>query len=260
MSKAMVYSVTEKNTHANFIRHTFEAVKRSLEMSRILVIAPPSEAESLTLFLQAEDFHVEVFDNCPLLLERVQSGDFAMVLIDAGSSGESGISGIELLRKIRQRSLLPVLIISNSQSEAEKVLALELGADDYLHKPYLSQELIARVRAIMRRTAASVSGFSHLLRVGNLELDRLKRKVKRDDQEITLTAAEFDLLDLLLKRVGRAVTREEIAQVILGRPLNHNDRSIDMHVSNLRRKLGNGEDGKGRIKAIRGIGYSFTIG
>jgi two-component system response regulator CpxR len=237
-----------------------EGEENATQMSRILVIAPPSEAISLTLILQAEDFAVEALENYPSLVDRIQTGGFALILIDVLPAVETGISGIELLRKIRQRSLLPVLIISNDKSETEKVLALELGADDYIHKPYLPQELIARVRAILRRSGAGVTGFSHLLRVGNLELDRLKRKVKKDEVEIALTTAEFELLDIFLKRVGHVVTREEIALVILGRPLNHNDRSIDMHVSNLRRKLANGNVESGRIKAVRGIGYLFTIG
>src|SRR5262249_29541281 len=152
----------------------------------------------------------------------------------------------------------PVLMISASLdglNDAERILALELGADDYMSKPYSPQELIARVRAILRRAGAGGSAFRHLLRAGDLELDKLKRKVSKGGVEIEMTAAEFDLLELLLARAGQVVAREEIAQLILGRPLNHNDRSIDMHVSNLRRKIG----AAGLINAIRGVGYSFTI-
>lgn len=228
-------------------------------MSRILLIVPPSEAESLTWLLQTEEFAVEALDDFTVLVERLMSGDLALVIIDDFPSGAGVISGIELLRRVRQRSLLPVLMISDKQSEAERVLALELGADDYVRKPYLPQELMARTRAILRRSSAGVSDFSHLLRAGNLELDRLRRKAFREKEEIRLTTVEFNLLDLLLKRSGQIVTREEIAQLILGRSLNFNDRSIDMHISNLRRKLGNGEGCTGRIKSIRGIGYSFTV-
>ena len=137
-------------------------------------------------------------------------------------------------------------------------MAFELGADDYLQQPYLFEELIARIRAILRRSGAGVSAFGHLLKVNNLELDRLKRRVREHGEEIALTASEFDLLELLMKRAGQTVSREEMAQTIFGRGLNLNDRSIDVHISNLRKKLG-GNNGDGRIKAIRGVGYSFRL-
>ncbi|MGH9834253.1 MAG: response regulator transcription factor [Blastocatellia bacterium] len=227
--------------------------------SEVLLIMQPVEAEALTQHLQAEGFVAERAVDGADGVERALTGKFALAIIDASPWSPGGISGVELLRRIRQRSLLPALMVSAESNGAERILALELGADDYLRKPYLPQELIARARAILRRAGAGVSAFSHLLRAGDLELDKLKRTVSQGGAEIELTAAEFDLLELLLRHVGQVVTREEIARLILGRPLNHNDRSIDMHVSNLRRKLGGAHAGAGRIKAIRGAGYSFTI-
>ena len=228
-------------------------------MSHILIIAPSAEAESLSRFLHTEGLTVETMANGLAAGERVLSDDFDLAIIDDLPLEASEIGGIEIVRRIRQRSLLPVMLISGRQSEMERVLAFELGADDYLHKPYLPQELLARVRAILRRAGGGVSTFRHLLKVDDFELDRLKRKVRKGGEEIILTTAEFELLELLLRRIGQAVTREEIAQVVLGRPLNQNDRSIDMHVSNLRRKLGSSGNGGRFIKAIRGIGYSFTL-
>jgi DNA-binding response OmpR family regulator len=227
--------------------------------SEVLLIMQPDEAEALTQFMQAEGFVVERAVDGADGVERALRGKFALVIIDASPWSPDGVSGVELLRRIRQRSLLPMLIVSAEPNDAERILALELGADDYLRKPYLPQELIARARAILRRASAGLSAFGHLLRAGELELDKLKRTVSQGGAEIALTAAEFDLLELLLRHVGQVVTREEIARLILGRPLNHNDRSVDMHVSNLRRKLGGAHEGAGRIKAIRGAGYSFTI-
>jgi len=231
--------------------------------NNVLVIMQSADAEALTWSLQAEGFVVERETDCLTGVERALSETFALVILDASPLAASGINGIESLRRIRHRSLVPVLIVSAEMNDAERVLALELGADDYLSKPYSykspAQELIARVRAILRRAGAGVSAFRHLYRAGGLELDKLRRKVSIDGAEIEMTTAEFDLLDLLLKRAGQIVAREEIAQLILGRPLNHNDRSIDMHVSNLRRKLGGAGSDTGRIKAIRGVGYSFTI-
>jgi two-component system response regulator CpxR len=223
----------------------------------ILVIMRPSEAEAIQQSLQEEGYAVEREINSATGLERALSGKFALVIIGASPTASSEINGIEALRRIRDRSLTPALMVSAELNDAERILALELGADDYLSKPYLPQELIARVRAILRRAGAGVSAFGRLFRAGELELDKLKRKVNKGAVEIEMTTAEFDLLELLLRRAGQVVSREEIAQSILGRPLNSNDRSVDMHVSNLRRKLGGAD--AGRIKAIRGVGYSFTI-
>jgi DNA-binding response OmpR family regulator len=228
----------------------------------ILVIMQSADAEALTRSLQDEGFVVERETDGLTGIERALSENLALVILDA-SQAAGGISGIQSLRRIRERSLVPVLMVSAEINDAERILALELGADDYLSTPYphklLAQELIARVRAILRRTGAGVSVFRHMLKAGDIELDKLRRTVSKSGVEIEMTTAEFDLLELLLKRAGHVVAREEIARLILGRPLNDNDRSIDMHVSNLRRKLSGAQDGAGRIKAIRGVGYSFTI-
>ncbi|HKQ73760.1 MAG TPA: response regulator transcription factor [Blastocatellia bacterium] len=225
----------------------------------ILVIMRRADAESLTQSLRAEGFVVEHETDGQPGVERALSENFALIILDASTGPDSGINGMESLRRIRHRSLAPVLMVSAELNDAERILALELGADDYLSKPYLPQELIARVRAILRRAGAGVSVYRHLYKAGDIELDKLKRTVSKGGVGIEMTAAEFDLLELFLKRAGQVVSREEIARLILGRPLNDNDRSVDMHVSNLRRKLGDGARNAGRIKAIRGVGYSFTI-
>jgi two-component system, OmpR family, response regulator CpxR len=224
----------------------------------ILVIMRRADAEALTQSLRAEGFAVEHEADCQTGIERALSENFALVILDGSPAASSGINGIESLRRIRHRSLAPVLMVSAELNDAERILALELGADDYLSRPYPPQELIARVRAVLRRAGAGVSAYRHLFRAGDLELDKMKRTVSKGGVEIEMTMAEFDLLELFLKRAGQVVSREEIARLILGRPLNDNDRSVDMHVSNLRRKLGDARNA-GRIKAIRGVGYSFTI-
>src|SRR5262245_37635514 len=224
----------------------------------ILVIMGRADAEALTQSLRAAGFVVDHEADCQSGIDRALSEDFDLVILDASPAASSGINGIESLRRIRHRSLTPVLMVSVELNDAERILALELGADDYLSKPYPPLELMARVRAILRRAGAGVGVYRHLFRAGDLELDKMKRSVSKGGVEIEMTMAEFDLLELFLKRAGQVVSREEIAQLILDRPLNNNDRSVDMHVSNLRRKLG-GPRGAGRIKAIRGVGYSFTI-
>lgn len=225
-------------------------------MSDILVIheAPKNPDDSFPLAeqLQYAGFVVELCDGAEPGIVRALSGEQALTIIAVASPIRSGL---EVLRQIRQRSLHPVMLLANGgASDAERILAFELGADDYLEQPCLFEELIARIRAILRRSSSGVSSFGHLLKVNDLELDKLKRTVRKDGEEITLTTSEFDLLELLMKRAGQTVSREEVAQTIFGRRLNLNDRGIDVHISNLRKKLGGG-----RIKAIRGVGYTFTL-
>jgi len=227
-------------------------------MSNILVICEAQDFSPLAQQLQASGFTIELCNDAEQGVERALTEHYVLTIVAVSSSHAIGL---EMLRRIRQRSLQPVMLLAghqNSANDAERVLAFELGADDYLQQPYLFEELIARIRAILRRSGAGVSAFGHLLKVGNLELDRLKRRVRQHSEEISLTASEFDLLELLMKRAGQIVSREEIARTIFGRGLNLNDRSIDVHISNLRKKLG-GNNGAGRIKAIRGVGYSFRL-
>lgn len=227
-------------------------------MSDILVIYEAQDSPLLAEQLQSTGFTVELCQGAEQGIARAMSGEFALTILAVSS-------GLETLRRIRQHSLQPVMLLAErcvngaaNANDAERVLAFELGADDYLPQPYLPEELIARSRAILRRSSAGLSAFGHLLKVNDLELDKLKRQARRDGQQIVLTTSEFDLLELLMKRAGQPVSREEMAQTIFGRSLNLNDRSIDVHISNLRKKLG-GMNGTGRIKAIRGIGYSFAI-
>lgn len=220
-------------------------------MNKLLVIHTTLGEDFLQEQLQAAGFEIETVTEIAQGITRALSGEHALAIV-----GLPDVRGLEVLRRLRQESLLPVLLLAEHATESERILSFELGADDYLPAPFAPEELLARVRAILRRTGAGVSAFGHLLKVNELELDRLKRTVKQNGARLTLTTSEFDLLEQLLKRAGQTVSREELAQAILGRPLNANDRSIDVHISNLRRKLGGDE----RIKAVRGVGYVFTPG
>lgn len=196
-------------------------------------------------------------------LEHAQNGDFAIVLLDVMLPG---IGGLEVLRRLRAsggpNATLPVLMLTARGDELDKVLGLEMGADDYLPKPFSARELVARIRAILRRSErpilAKTPESDKILRVGDLELDAAARAAKRGAVRLDLTGAEFDLLHALLKNAGEIVTRETISQTALGRQLMPYDRSIDVHISNLRRKLGPDANGQERIKAVRGVGYIFA--
>jgi len=173
-----------------------------------------------------------------------------------------GMNGLDVLRKLRATSSVPVLLLTARGQDVDRIVGLELGADDYLPKPFNPRELVARIRAILRRTKGGEGGERQApqtsVRVGDVELNPATRTVLRGGEAVDLTAVEFNLLDVLLREAGRVVTRDELAKIALGRMFSPYDRSIDMHISKLRKKLG--EDGKGgeRIKTVRGVGYIYA--
>jgi len=161
-----------------------------------------------------------------------------------------------VLRRIRQRSRTPILMLTARGDTHDRIRGLEMGADDYLPKPFDPAELVARIRAILRR---SVPGFvAAAVAIGDIELDGGARTVRRSGTPVDLTTVEFDLLAALLRAAGSTVSREDLVRNVLGRDFSPFDRSIDTHVCNLRRKLGPFEDGGDRIKGVRGAGYLYA--
>ena len=172
-----------------------------------------------------------------------------------------GLNGFEVLKRIRAESKIPVLMLTARGDDIDRIIGLEIGADDYLPKPFNPRELTARIRAILRRTTPEASldqAAERRLRVGDVELDSGTRSISRAGENVELTAVEFDLLEKLLREAGQIVTREELSKQVLGRSSSPFDRSIDMHISNLRKKLGSGVDTPERIKTVRGVGYIYT--
>jgi two-component system response regulator CpxR len=143
--------------------------------------------------------------------------------------------------------------------DVDRIVGLEIGADDYLPKPFNPRELVARIRAVLRRTqpAEAAPGQREVVHVGDVEMDSNTRNVRRGGEVVELTGVEYDLLEILLRNAGQIVKREELVKEVLGRELSPFDRSIDMHVSNLRKKLGHQLNGLERIKTIRGVGYIY---
>jgi len=228
-------------------------------MDRVLVVDDDVELCDLVKeFLQPEGLQVEAVHNGNRGLERALSGEHALVVLDVMLPG---MNGLDVLRKLRASSTVPVLLLTARGQDVDRIVGLELGADDYLPKPFNPRELVARIRAILRRTrgeAAEKQAPQTSVRVGDVELNPATRTVLRDGEAVDLTAVEFNLLDVLLREAGRVVTRDELAKIALGRLFSPYDRSIDMHISKLRKKLG--EDGKGgeRIKTVRGVGYIYA--
>ena len=227
---------------------------------RVLVIDDDVElCELVTEYLQTEGFRVEAINDGTDAVEMAASGDYRLIILDVMLPG---MNGFEVLRRIRGRSQIPVLMLTARGEEVDRIVGLEVGADDYLPKPFNPRELVARIRAILRRTQEEASGFvpsqPESLSLGDIELDTGSRRVQCAGQAIELTTVEFDLLEEFLRTAGSVMKREELVERVLGRTFSPFDRSIDMHVSKLRRKLGPHPDGSQRIKSIRSVGYLYT--
>ncbi|MHC1743214.1 MAG: response regulator transcription factor [Syntrophobacteraceae bacterium] len=186
--------------------------------------------------------------------------DYDLIVLDVGLPG---MNGFEVLHGIRSKLDTPVLMMTACGQQADRILGLELGADDYLTKPFDSRELIARVRAILRRTGAGEAKSAVVRRprrlvVGDVEMDTGARTVSQDGKRIRLTSVEMGLLEMLLRSAGDVVTRDHLARTVLGRSPAPYDRSVDVHVSSLRKKLGHAWEGIERIQTVRGVGYMYA--
>ena len=211
----------------------------------------------LKRFLEGEGFQVDAAYDHASGLSAALAGEHELIILDVMLPGGSGF---ELLKSLRQQSSVPVLLLTARGEAVDRILGLEIGADDYLAKPFDPRELVARVRAIFRRTrdtgtAGPRGEHDEVLTVGDISMSLGTRTVTCVDKAVDLTSVEFNVLELLLRHAGTVVTREQIAEVALGRPLNAFDRSVDVHVSRLRKKLGACPGTEELIRPIRGVGY-----
>ena len=229
-------------------------------MTPVLLIDDDSElTKLLEEYLEEEQFQLDAVHDGVSGLEKALNNQYAVVVLDVMLPG---MSGLDVLKQLRQKSSVPVLMLTARGSELDRILGLELGADDYLAKPFNPRELLARLRAILRRTATTSSPSSAAgqpVRLADVELHPESRSVTAAGKPVTLTGAEFDLLHTFLRNPGKIISREDLTQAALGRPMSPMDRSIDVHVSNLRRKLGTYDGNHERIKAIRGSGYVYLL-
>ncbi|HEV2883729.1 MAG TPA: response regulator transcription factor [Pyrinomonadaceae bacterium] len=228
-------------------------------MERILVIDDDVALCDLVVeYLEPLGFEIEAVHRGDLGADRAISGEHSIVVLDVMLPG---LNGFEVLRKIRTESKLPVLMLTARGDDVDRIVGLEIGADDYLPKPFNPRELVARIRAILRRAnmeKPSDSPIAKSVTVGDVDLDSATRLVHRGGQVVELTAVEFDLLEKLLRSAGSIITREDLSSQVLGRSLSPFDRSIDMHISNLRKKLGHHFGAVERIKTVRGVGYIYA--
>lgn len=224
--------------------------------SRILIIDDDRELCSLLEeYLADEGFEVEKVHDGKEGVDWACSRHYDLVVLDVMLPS---LNGFEVLRRIRAASSLPVVMLTARGEEVDRIVGLEMGADDYLPKPFNPRELVARIRAVQRRQTSPAKDMAEIkLTIGDLTVDPGRRSVKQGEQAVPLTSLEFSVLELLLSQAGRVISREEICSQALGRQLNSYDRSIDVHISSLRRKLGPMADGGERIKSVRGVGYIY---
>lgn len=215
--------------------------------------------EMLRDYLQRDGFAVDALYDGSGAVAAALSGDYAIAVLDVMMPG---MGGIEVLRQIRARSVMPVLMLTALGDDAERIDGLELGADDYVPKPCTPRELAARIRAILRRTAGAGTSEPDAaptaICVGDLMLWPEQRRAAWAEQPLDLTCTEFNLLEVLARNAGRAVSKDELSQQGLGRPLTRFDRSIDVHVSSIRHKLAPLADGRSRIQTVFRKGYQLV--
>jgi DNA-binding response OmpR family regulator len=243
------------NRRKELLSHRRTALRRrhNQRVERVLIVDDDvALCEMLTERLQQDEFVTECVHDGIRGLERACSSEHALVVLDLMLPG---MNGIQVLRNVRRQSDIPVLILTAKGEDIERILGLEFGADDYLPKPFNPRELVARIRAILRRSVRTAgTDEDRPISAGDLELHPASREALLDGRPLVLTSVEFALLETLLKDAGHIVSRERLTEIVLGRELRPFDRVIDVHVSNLRRKLGND-----RIKTVRGAGYLFVV-
>lgn len=227
-------------------------------MTKILLIDDDVElADMLKEYLEQEGFYTFAVHDGETGKREALSGNYDLVLLDVMLPN---MKGVEVLNRIRLESRIPILMLTAKGDDIDRIVGLESGADDYVPKPCTPRELVARIRAILRRVAPVNSEFpsSNIVIAGELTLCPETRKAEWLGQFLELTSTEFNLLEVLAVNCGVVVSKKELSEKGLGRPLARFDRSIDVHISSIRQKMGNSTDGGSAILTLRGKGYQFV--
>jgi len=224
-------------------------------MHKVLIIDDDVELAGLFReYLTQEGFNVDVSHTGASGLQHALSGEYQLIILDIMLPD---IKGTEILTRIRLASRVPILMFTAKGDDVDRIIGLESGADDYVPKPCTPRELVARIRAILRRTQPAANLSPGPIVAGPLKLWPEKRKAAWFEQDLDLTSTEFNLLETLASQVGRVVSKNELSEKALGRPLARFDRSIDVHMSSIRQKLGSQPDGRSYIQTVRGQGYQM---
>ena len=226
-------------------------------MSKVLIIDDDVILSGLFQdYLEEEKFQVRTADTATEGLQLALQGDFDIVILDVMLPD---MSGTEVLKLIRQQSHVPILMFTAKGDDVDRIMGLESGADDYVPKPCTPRELIARIKAILRRSEITRQQQQDetVIQTGPLQLWPQQRKALWFDTALELTSTEFSLLESLARNAGRDVSKNALSEAALGRPLARFDRSIDVHMSSIRHKLGEQQDGHSYIQTVRGKGYQL---
>ncbi len=219
----------------------------------LLLVDDDTELCSLmSAFFSQHGFRMEARHDGRRGLSRALEGGFDLLLLDVMLPG---LDGFELLRQLRRRSSVPVIMLTARTEQPDRVMGLNAGADDYLPKPFGPDELLARIQAVLRRAGHRLTGQSETIEVNGIRLNSGTREVWRDKTRVEVTSIEYDILDLLMRSAGRVVSRDELAAVLYQREATPFDRSVDVHVSHLRKKLESRD--RVLIRTVRGVGYMF---
>jgi two-component system, OmpR family, response regulator RegX3 len=222
---------------------------------RILIVEDElAIAEAVGYALRSEGFEVEAVDDGNNALERARSEPYDLLVLDLMLPG---LSGTEVCRRLREENPVPILMLTAKDGEVDRVLGLEVGADDYVTKPFSMPELVARVRALLRRRKLDTSEPTSKLRVGDLELDLAAHEARLADEQVPLTAFELKLLTLLAGEPGRVFSRGEIMRHLWNTSYVGDERACDLHVSNIRRKIERDPSQPERLVTVRGSGYKL---
>jgi DNA-binding response OmpR family regulator len=226
----------------------------SVKLTPVLLVDDDVElCSSLKRLLSMDGFEVKAVHDGDSGVRQALKGQYELVILDVMLPGGDGR---KVLRRIRLTSQVPVIMLTARGDEADRIAGLERGADDYLPKPFNPRELVARMRAVLRRKNGVAP--KEVIAIGDLQIDCSQRRAVRDGAAVALTGAEFDILLLLVHSAGKVLSRDEIAEAALGRAVGFFDRSIDNHISNLRKKLGSHVGKVERIQNVRGTGYVYT--
>ena len=225
-------------------------------MSRVLIVEDePAVRDALDYSLRGEGFEVDAAPDGEAGLRAAQAGDYDVVILDLMLPK---MSGTEVCRRLRSESAVPIIMLTAKGAELDRVLGLEIGADDYVTKPFSMAELIGRIRAILRRRQLDRSGATSMLRVGDLELDPIRHEVRIGGEPKRLTPSEFKLLLLLAQDPERVFSRREIMQHLWDSTYVGDQRACDIHISNLRQKIEDDPGNPARVVTVRGVGYKLT--
>jgi two-component system response regulator CpxR len=231
---------------------------KPVQAHRILLVDDDRElCDMLVEYLEPEGFDVHCVNDGESGAKRAGEPRFEAMVLDVMLPG---MNGFEVLRTVRSTRDIPILMLTARGDDVDRIVGLEMGADDYLPKPFNPRELVARLRALLRRArpaAPDAAAAPETLRIGNLRLKPGARLATQDGDRLNLTSTEYSILERLMQQAGQVVSKADLSRSALGKPLQRHDRSLDVHVSNLRRKLGDGGDAEPRIITVRGVGYQL---